>query len=179
MNLLYWTTKTDTYLQHFINFFDQTNKNPKHFSDGECLGTCWSKKYFGKLSSKQAPLSSISLNNLRPIWFLLLCKFTIFSCMLAFLTIKIKSFCLIFSPYLQRKVFQFADPDLYFFRNVFLLESCLFWFLILFWFLVQEHELSAFAWSLIPTLPSLFIIIFLTGRTSIPLQCCSDCCHFF
>lgn len=172
-NVLYWTTKTDTYLQHFVKFFDQTNK-PKtnlFLELGEFLGTCWSKKYFGKFSSNHALLSSINLRCLRPIWFFFLCKFTFppYSC---FLDHKDKKFSLIFSISLLiflRKFSQCADPDLSFFRNIFLLISCLFWFLILFWFLVQEHEWSAFAWPLITTLPVLFIIIFLTGRTSTSL----------
>ena len=129
--MLYWTTKTDTYLQHFINFFDQTNKNPKRFSDGECLGTCWSKKYFGQCSSKQAPLSSISLNNLRSIWFFFLCKFTLFSCMLAFLTIKIKSFAWFFPHIFKEKSFSlqsqiFTSSEIFSFLNLayFVFSSC-------------------------------------------------------
>lgn len=174
-NVLYWTTQADTYLQHFVKFFDQTNINPKQnlfLELGEFLGTCWSKKYFGKFSSNHALLSSINRRCLRPIWFFLLCKFTFFSPTFVFSIIKMKSFAQFFSISVLmflRKFSWCADPDLYFFRNIFLLISCLFWFLILFWFLVQEHEWSAFAWSLIPILPFLFIIIFLTGRTSISL----------
>ena len=89
--------------------------------------------------------------------------------MLAVLSVIIKSFPLIFFPISSfiiirnRKVFQYAYPDVFFFRNIFLIGSYLFWFLNLLWLLVQEHELPAFARSLTPSIPYLIIIIFLTS----------------
>lgn len=143
-----------------------SNKRQKYFSNGEFLGISQSKKRFGKFYCNHAPLTSISLRNLRQIWI--------------FLPLQIP-FVLLYAYFLDhrnKKVLSwnfriFSLFFLYFFWNIFLIGSCIFWFLNMLSFLVQEHELSAFAWSLKPTILSLIIIFLISSphpeRTSVLL----------